>query len=100
MNNSKELVEILLDDTASDAERDDAAIDLGFISNDQLVQTALLTIANNVDIDEMIRASCGESLAQIWIKNNEFHLTNLFLLTGIAFFEALERFKREKLNDY
>lgn len=99
MNNSKDLVGILLDNTASDAERDDAAIDLGSISNDNTVEGALLTVANDMNTDEMIRASCGESLAQIWIKNNEFNLENLCLLTGIAFLEALENIKRENMND-
>ncbi len=99
MDNSKDLIEIVLDVTASDAERDDAAIDLGFVSNDPSVQAALLTIANDKDTDEMIRASCGESLAQIWMKNNEFDLNNLSRLAGIAHVEALECFERENSDE-
>ncbi|TCI37550.1 hypothetical protein EVJ29_05850 [Exiguobacterium sp. SH4S7] len=95
MDNTSDLIGILVDKTANDAERDDAAIDLGFISNNEAVEIALLTVANDEGTDEMIRESCGESLAQIWIENNVLNLKNISLLTGIAFFEALEIFKKK-----
>ncbi|OGX78160.1 hypothetical protein A6395_13585 [Exiguobacterium sp. SH31] len=95
MDNTSDLIGILVDKTANDAERDDAAIDLGFISNNEAIEIALLTVANDEGTDEMIRASCGESLAQIWIENNVLNLKNISLLTGIAFFEALEIFKKK-----
>ena len=92
------LIEILLDKTASDAERDDAAMDLGFILNDETVEVALLTVANDKKTDEMIRASCGESLAQIWIGHNQVSHEKLALLTGIAMDEAMAVIKKENME--
>lgn len=93
------LIEILLDKTASDAERDDAAMDLGFSLNEEAVEVALLTVANDETVDEMIRASCGESLAQIWIAQNQVSREKLALLTGIARDEAMALIKNEDLED-
>lgn len=83
---------------ASDAERDDAAIDLGFVLNDETVEVALLTVANDEATDEMIRASCGESLAQIWIAHNQVSREKLTLLTGIAMDEAMAVIKKENME--
>lgn len=92
------LIEILLDKTASDAERDDAAIDLGYISEDEDVEAALLTVANDEEADEMIRASCGESLAQIWIAHNQVSREKLSLLMGVALEEAMSMIKSENME--
>lgn len=92
------LIEILLDKTASDAERDDAAIDLGYISEDEDVEAALLTVANDEEADEMIRASCGESLAQIWIPHNQVSREKLSLLMGVALEEAMSMIKSENME--
>ncbi|WP_214752557.1 hypothetical protein [Exiguobacterium sp. s16] len=99
MNRTLEWIEILLDQTASDAERDDAAMDLGFSLNEEAVEVALLTVANDETVDEMIRASCGESLAQIWIAQNQVSREKLALLTGIARDEAMALIKNEDLED-
>ncbi|KAB2861535.1 MAG: hypothetical protein F9K39_13045 [Exiguobacterium chiriqhucha] len=98
MNHTLALIEILLDKTASDAERDDAAIDLGYILEDEDVEAALLTVANDEKTDEMIRASCGESLAQIWIAHNQVSREKLALLTGVALLEAISMIKSENME--
>ncbi|TCI23417.1 hypothetical protein [Exiguobacterium sp. SL-9] len=99
MNHTLAWIEILLDQMASDAERDDAAIDLGYISEDEAVEAALLTVVQDEKTDEMIRASCGESLAQIWIVQNQVSHEKLALLTGIARDEAMSVIKKENLED-
>ncbi|WP_215190842.1 hypothetical protein [Exiguobacterium sp. s7] len=98
MNHTLAWIEILLDQTASDAERDDAAMDLGFSLNEEAVEIALLTVANDETVDEMIRASCGESLAQIWIAHNQVSREKLSLLTGIALGEAISMIKSENME--
>ncbi|WP_114165803.1 hypothetical protein [Exiguobacterium sp. TNDT2] len=98
MDQATALIEILLDKTASDADRDDAAIDLGDISDDEEVEVALLTVANDEGTDEMIRASCGESLARIWVRQNQVSREKLALLTGIALEEAVGIIKNENLD--
>lgn len=98
MNHTLALIEILLNKTASDAERDDAAIDLGLSLNDAAVEVTLLTVANDEAVDEMIRSSCGESLAQIWIAHNQVSREKIVLLTGIALDEAMELIKNENLE--
>lgn len=98
MDQATALIEILLDKTASDADRDDAAIDLGDISDDEEVEVALLTVAIDEGTDEMIRASCGESLARIWVRQNQVSREKLALLTGIALEEAVGIIKNENLD--
>lgn len=65
------LIELLFDDDSSIAERDDAAMDLGDFSDDQVI-TALLLRAMNVNEDEMVLNSCGESIGNIWSKKDFF----------------------------
>lgn len=94
---SKEkLLEILLDKTARDDERDDAAIDLGRYD----VKNTLFHFANDLKEDEMLRASCGKSLAEIWIRNNHCDIDNLLKLQDIAKIEALEKIKADKPTWY
>ena len=97
---SKEkLLEILSDKSARDDERDDAAIDLGcFDGND--VKNVLFQVANDLRENEMIRASCGESLAQIWIRNNYYDIDYLLILQDIAKVEALAIIKADKPTWY
>ena len=93
MDTAQKLINILLDTTIDEAVRDDAAIDLGFISNNEMVEAALLSIANDQTTEEMIRASCGESLAQIWLSNQNFKCNKINLLDGVAFKEAIALIK-------
>ncbi|QKS71219.1 hypothetical protein FLK61_31400 [Paenalkalicoccus suaedae] len=99
MDRKTMLISILLDSDISDAERDDAAIDLGFISNDDQVEKALLQVANDNHTDDMIKASCGESLAQIWLNEKIVDGEKIYLLKGIAFEEAFALMRKEKEND-
>jgi len=91
----EELIRILLDLNSSDAEMDDAAMGLGSFT-DNRAEEVLLEVSNNPDYDEMIRASCGESLAEIWLKRSQIDFSKVECLTGVALVEALSliRFKR------
>ena len=67
------LVEILLDKTASIAERDDAAIDLrGY--NDDRALLALIKIVTDENEENSIFDNCGESIATIWVNRDYFNL--------------------------
>ncbi|RMH44327.1 MAG: hypothetical protein D6694_05950 [Gammaproteobacteria bacterium] len=61
------LVGVLLDSAAELAERDDAAMDLGEF-DDARALNALYQVASNHAEDETLAASCGESIAQIWLR--------------------------------
>jgi hypothetical protein len=89
MSKSKEqlLIQILLDSNASEAEKDDAAMDLGSFDSNDTVES-LFEAAINPENDDMIKASCGESLAQIWLRNHSIDFKKLSKLSGIAFNEA------------
>ena len=65
--NQDMLIEILLDSNASLAERDDAAIDLSNFDEDAVL-VALIEVGTNEQEDEVLLASCGESIAEIILK--------------------------------
>ena len=97
----KKLIDILIDFTASDAERDDAAMDLSNYSNDEVI-SSLLEIARDDKVDDMIRASCGESLAIILINTNTFSTEIHESLEGISkteFIEIIKHNKREWIDN-
>ncbi|WP_059053622.1 hypothetical protein [Paenibacillus senegalimassiliensis] len=71
MEKWEKLIEILLDESASDSERDDVAMDLSEYHHETVIE-ALMVTANQDLTDDMIQASCGESLAMILIKNERF----------------------------
>ncbi len=89
------LIEILLDPNARDDEKDDAVIELGNYPNKK-VEEVLLLVSNDPSFDEMIRASCGESLAEIWVKQSKLDISKLKSLTGIALQEALSLFQNKR----
>lgn len=64
---TKQLVGLLLDREARIDERDDAAIDLAK-SDDPQVITSLPAVASDALENETISSSCGESLAEIAIR--------------------------------
>jgi hypothetical protein len=70
--NEKILVEILLDKSASVSERDDAAMDLSAFDSDEVLE-ALLKVGMDDSVDDVILSSIGESLAEIWLRNNNFN---------------------------
>lgn len=76
MDQIDELIAVLLEPTNSFADRHDAAMQLGGVNN-QKVMNALFQIASVTgqiaDINEqIIIEACGESLAQIWVTKNDF----------------------------
>ncbi|WP_339322124.1 hypothetical protein [Paenibacillus sp. FSL W8-0194] len=77
------LIEILLDERASEAERDDAAMDLSGYSHETVIEALAVTI-NDDSANDMIKASCGESLAMIFIQKNRFEEQIYKKLKGIA----------------
>ncbi|MDP1608649.1 MAG: hypothetical protein Q8L98_04990 [Chlamydiales bacterium] len=77
------LVKILLSDTAREDERDDAAMDLGRFSDERAL-IALIQVASNPNEDEMILASCGESIGAILIKKRKYDVALLDDLAPIA----------------
>ena len=81
------LSKILLDRTAPLSDRDDAAIDLACFDDQEAFQ-ALLQIATDPSENEMLLASCGESIAEIWVRSGQFDPEVFEKLTGVARSEA------------
>ncbi|MNN07735.1 hypothetical protein D3C81_1205660 [compost metagenome] len=94
------LIEILLDPISSEADKDDAAIELGNHFDDEETIDALIKVSNSGDIDEMIVASCGESLGQIWLRKAQVDFEKLACLSGIALTEALSLIKQQRPDWY
>lgn len=100
MDKVEKLIEILQDPNAYDAERDDAAIDLGDEINNEEVIKALIKVANDLSVEEIVRASCGESLANIWLTRLNFDFQKLAILKDVAFIEALALIKKQNTELY
>lgn len=94
------LIEILTDPTASDAEKDDAVIELGENFQDEEIVDILIKVANDSDCDEMIKASCGESIGQIWLSTQQISYDKLPYLNGIALTEVLSLIKTKRPDWY
>ncbi len=77
------LVDILFDNTAREDERHDAAMDLGSF-NDNRALNALVIIASNPNEDNIILDACGESIAEILVKQNEFRKDIIDKLAPVA----------------
>jgi len=67
------LIQLLFDQNALDADRDDAAMDLGEEFEDNSVLDALIQVASNHNELDMILSSCGEAIGKIWVKKNVFN---------------------------
>ena len=89
------LLKILFDPTSSDAEKDDAIIELGSNFQDEETVDILIKVSNDSNFDEMIAASCGESIAQIWVANQRIDYERLSHLKGITLTEALSLIKAQ-----
>lgn len=94
------LLEILTDPTASDAEKDDAVIELGENFQDAETVDILIKVANESNSDEMIKASCGESIGQIWLSTQQISYDKLSYLNGIALTEVLSLIKEQRPDWY
>lgn len=95
----EKLIELLLDEKIDDATRDDCAMNLSKYTDDVVV-SALIKVANNLNDEEMIRASCGESLAEIWILKNHINYEILNSLQEPALSEAMGIIKGDKFKWY
>ena len=94
------LIEILLDSTSSDAEKDDAVIEIGNNFEDEETIDVLIKVSNSMKTNDMIVASCGESLGHIWLRTKEINYEKLSYLKGIALNEALSLIKEQRLDWY
>ena len=96
MNRQPEgLINVLLDKTAREDERDDAAMDLANYPT-QAALKALLQIAKNNSEEYIILSSSGESIAKIWIQLNIFSIDDYKTLTSVARSEAFSVIKNNK----
>ena len=89
MNKTREdrkaaLIKLLLDQDALDADRDDAAMDLGDEFDDEPVLNALIQVGKNPSEIDMILSSCGESIGEIWVKRSFFDEKVYRILAGTA----------------
>jgi hypothetical protein len=88
MKQPQGLIEVLLDVTAAEADRDDAAMDLAAFDEPE-VEEALIRVGTDSSTPNSVAASCGESLAEIWIRKKTLNLEALKRLQGEACNEAI-----------
>jgi hypothetical protein len=88
MQQPQGLIEVLLDASAPEAERDDAAMNLAAYDNPE-VEDALISVGVEPSTPSSVAASCGESLAEIWMRKGKLNLTALKLLRSEARNEAV-----------
>ncbi len=67
------LISLSFDHTAREDERHDATMDIGNYT-DVHALNALIKIASNPNENQFILDACGESIAQIWVKHNQFDM--------------------------
>jgi len=67
------LIKILFDKSAREDEKHDAVMDIGQFNDDRALN-ALVLIANDPSSNQTILDACGESIAQIWMKRNQFDI--------------------------
>ena len=89
------LLKILFDDQASISERDDAAMILGGFSDARSVN-ALISKSKDLNENEIVLNSCGESLGEIWAKQNLFNENEYRTLSGTARYGAYSVIKFQK----
>jgi hypothetical protein len=87
MKQPQGLIDLLLDVTAAEADRDDAAMDLAAYDEPE-VEDALLHVDADASTPNSVAASCGASLAESWIRKKTVNLDALKLLKTEACNEA------------
>jgi hypothetical protein len=65
------LISVLMDGFAREDERDDAAIDLGDSDAPEAL-AALIQAGSDPGVPDTVQASCGESIADIWIRRGNY----------------------------
>ena len=96
------LIEILLDPNARIDERDDAAMDLGKYNDDRALN-ALISTTLGSNYEEFIMDTCGESIAKIWIKRNQFDVhsyKNMNRIARIEIYKYIKCYKSEWIKEY
>ena len=88
MKQPQGLIEVLLDVTASEADRDDAAMDLAAY-DEPAVEDALIRVGADASTPNSVAASCGEAFAEIWMRKKTLNLDALKLLKSEACHEAI-----------
>ena len=88
MKQPQGLIEVLLDVAAAEADRDDAAMDLAAYDEPE-VEEALIRMGVDPSTPNSVAASCGEALAEIWIRKKTLNLDALKRLQGEACHEAI-----------
>jgi hypothetical protein len=79
------LIRILNDKSIDLGVRDDAAMDLGTYDEPEVLD-ALIQVAVDVNEDELILWSCGESIKDIWLRKGSYssQMINAELLKKLA----------------
>lgn len=77
------LISVVLNSEAPDADRDDAASDLGEYDEPE-AEAALLTVATDPATENNLADSAGESLAEIWLRSGSIDAEKLGRLTWPA----------------
>jgi hypothetical protein len=85
MKQPQGLVELLLDVTASETDRDDAAMDLAAYDEPE-VEDGLIYVGPDSSTPNSVAASYGESLAEIWMRKKTFNLDALKLIAAKLIF--------------
>ena len=81
------LISVLLDKSAREDERHDAAMDLSLYPSDKVIE-ALYRIVVDTSEEDIILDSCGESLATIWISRNQIDKEKISELSKTSFLAA------------
>ncbi len=89
------LVDILLDKNEEVGARDDAAIYFGQYDDDRAL-VALIKICIDKNAEEFIFANCGLSLANIWVRKNNFDPKVYNAMVSAARCEAYDYIKSKK----
>lgn len=100
MNRKSQLIAILLDSTAREHERDDAAMELADFDGDDVVQALFIVATDQSFHSEMVKGSCGESLASIWVRTGTIDFALLSQLKGTARQEAIGLIKGNRKDWY
>jgi len=82
------LLSILYDKNATEAEKDDAIIDLSDY-DDEIVEKSLVIATKELNLSNMLLSSIGEALANIWIRKDYIDFNKLALLPLLAKEEAI-----------
>lgn len=99
-NKMQLLIDILLDKTAREDERSDAAIDLRMYKDERALE-ALAKVASDPNEDDLIVDNCAESIGEISVEMNYFNEKSFRKMTAFAqkiVFGSIKSRKPEIIN--